>query len=156
MKTPVIARRQLDRRFSELRNQVTLLPTPRGGWIRLLRSVMGMRQEDLARRLNVSAQAAGALERREAEERVTLAALREAAEALDADLYYVLVPRVPLEVQVEVRVERIARGMASQVHHSMRMEDQETDSPGLQERIEEIKAQLRRTPHLLWALPDDG
>ena len=121
----------------------------------MLRGALALRQEDIAARLNVSRQAAGALERREAEETVTLAALREAAEALDAELYYVLVPRRPLQEQFEERIDRAARLLAGQVHHSMRMEDQATEPAELTERIEEIKAQFRLHPSLLRALPDE-
>lgn len=121
----------------------------------MLRGALVLRQEDLAARLDVSRQAAGALERREAEESVTLAALREAAEALDAELYYVLVPRRPLQEQFEERIDRAARLLAGQVHHSMRMEDQATEPAELTERIEEIKAQFRLHPSLLRALPDE-
>lgn len=147
--------RQLDQRFDALRIQGALLRTPRGGWLRLLRNALGLRQEDLGKRLKISKQAAGALERREAEETVTLAALREAADALDAELYYVLVPRRRLGEQIEERLDRTARFLAGQVHHSMRMEDQATGPAEMTERIEEIKAQLRRTPSLLWTLPDE-
>lgn len=105
--------------------------------------------------MKVSAQAVGALERREAEESVTLASLRQAADALDADLYYVLLPRKPIEERLEAEVDRVARFMAGQVHHSMRMEDQATDIPELLERIKEIKDRLRLTPSLLWTLPHD-
>ena len=154
MLTPASVR-QLDRRFDDLRSQAALLRTPRGGWIRLLRNALGLRQEDIGTRLRVSKQAAGALERREVEESVTLAELREAADALDAELYYVLVPRRRLNEQLEERLDRAARFLAGQVHHSMRMEDQATDPGEMTERIEEIKAQLRRTPSLLWTLPDE-
>lgn|GEM_PF-6848800 len=123
--------------------------------MRLLRNALEMRQEDLGDRLKVSAQAVGALERREAEGTVTLAALRQAADALGAELYYVLLPRQPIEAQLEARIDRVARFLAGQVHHSMRMEDQATDPPELQERIREIKDQLRLMPSLLWTLPDD-
>ena len=150
-----VTRRQLDRRLGALRGSIPLLRTPRGGWIRLLRTTLGMRQEDLAARLKVSAQAVGALERREAEESVTLASLRQAADALDADLYYVLLPRKPIEERLEAEVDRVARFMAGQIHHSMRMEDQATDIPELLERIKEIKDRLRLTPSLLWTLPHD-
>lgn len=151
----LFARRQLDRRFAELRTSVPLLRTPRGGWVRLLRTALGMRQEDLATRLKVSAQAVGALERREAEETVTLASLRQAADALDAELYYVLLPRQPIEARLEAEIDRAARFLAGQVHHSMRMEDQATEPAELLERIKEIKDQLRLTPSLLWTLPHD-
>jgi predicted DNA-binding mobile mystery protein A len=151
--TTPLARRQLDRRFAELRPLTSALRTPRGGWIRLLRTALGMRQEDLGARLRVSAQAVGALERREAADGVTLAALRQAADALDAELYYVLLPRQPLETQLEQKIDRAARFLAGQVHHSMRMEDQATEPAEFEERVNEIKEQLRLAPSLLWTLP---
>lgn len=148
-------RRQLDRRFDDLRTHAPLLRTPRGGWIRLLRNALGLRQEDLGKRLRITKQAAGALEKREAEESVTLAALREAADALDAELYYVLVPRRRLDEQLEEQLDRAARFLAAQVHHSMRMEDQATEPAEMTRRIEEIKTRLRLTPALLRTLPDE-
>lgn len=154
-KLPHTATRQLDRRFDDLRPHLSLLRAPRGGWIRLLRGVLGLRQQDLGSRLGISKQAAAALEHREAEETATLAALRQAADALDAELYYVLVPRRPLGEQFEDRLDRAARLLAGQVHHSMRMEDQETEPAEMRERIEEIKARLRLSPSLLRNLPDE-
>jgi hypothetical protein len=41
------------------------------------------------------------LERNEAEERITLATLRRAAEALDCTLVYAIVPNKPLEAMVQ-------------------------------------------------------
>jgi hypothetical protein len=89
------------------------------------------------------------------DEAVTLKALRQAADALGADLHYVLVPRQPLSAALEDRISRAARHLAGQVDHTMRLENQETGDAASQMRIRRIEEQLRLTPSLLWTLPDD-
>ena len=114
-----------------------------------------MRQQDLGGRLGVSNQAVADLERREAEEMVTLAKLRAAAHALGGELYYAVVPARPVAAILEERADRVARFLAGQVHHSMRMEDQATAEAEQEARMAEIKAHLLEVPSLLWSVPDD-
>lgn len=150
-----LASQQTERRFSALREQAVLFATPKGGWIRLLRTSLGMRQQDFGARLGITAQAAGQLEQREMDEAVTLKTLRQAADALGADLHYVLVPRQPLSAALEDRISRAARHLAEQVDHTMRLENQATGDAASQLRIRQIEEQLRLTPSLVWTLPDD-
>jgi predicted DNA-binding mobile mystery protein A len=150
-----LAVQQLERRFATLRQQAGLLATPKGGWIRMLRTSLGMRQHDLGARLGITAQAAGQLEQREIDEAVTLKALRQAANALGAELHYVLVPRQPVSAEVEDRISRAARYLAEQVDHTMRLENQSTGGAASEARVRQIEEQLRLAPSLLWTLPDD-
>jgi predicted DNA-binding mobile mystery protein A len=148
-------RKQLDARFAVLRENLAVLQPPRGGWIRSLRNALGMRQQDLGERLAVSSQAVADLERREAQELVTLSKLRTAAHALGAELYYVVIPVRPISAMLEERADRVARFLGGQVHHSMRMEDQATAEAEQKARLAEIKEHLLEVPSLLWTLPDD-
>jgi predicted DNA-binding mobile mystery protein A len=150
-----LAGQQMERRFSILREQAGLLSTPKRGWIRLLRTSLGMRQHDFGARLGITAQAAGQLEQREMNEAVTLKSLRQAADALGADLHYVFVPRQPLSATVEDRISRAARYLAGQIDHTMRLENQAPGEAASQARLRQIEEQLRLTPSLLWTLPDD-
>ena len=148
-------RKQLEARYTSIRKAAPMLQPPRGGWLRSLRNALGMRQQDLGRRLGVSRQAIAELERREADEAVTLGTLREAARALGAELHYVIVPVRPVHETLEDRATRVARFMAGQVHHSMRMEDQATGAAEQRARVEEIRQSLLQDPSLLWTLPDE-
>ena len=85
-----------------------------------------------------------------------LNALRDAAHVLGAELFVVVVPAEGVESVLESRAEALARVYAGQVHHSMRLEDQETGDAAWRARVAEIKATLLRTPSLLWAASDDG
>lgn len=112
-----------------------------------------MTQADLAKRLGVTRQAVTQLERREAEGSITLNALREAAEALGGRVAYVVVPEHRLSETLEERAYEIARHRVTTVRHTMRLEDQETDSD-VEERIREIAEDLLRSPERLWSHPD--
>lgn len=148
-------RKQLDRRLAKIREIAPLLPPPRGGWLRSLRNALGMRQQDLGNRLHVSTQAIADMERREVDGAITLATLRDAARALGGELHYVVLPIQPVQETMERRATQVARFMAGQVHHSMRMEDQGTSEEEQKDRFEELKEMLLKTPSLLWTVPDD-
>lgn len=148
-------RKQIDSRFTELQSRLPLMQPPRGGWIRAIRTALGMRQKDLGERLGTSSQAVADLERRETDGLVTVARLRSAAHALGAELFYVVIPARPLGETLDQRADAVARFLAGQVHHSMRMEDQATPDEEAQARVAELKAHLLEVPSLLWTLPDD-
>jgi hypothetical protein len=63
------------------------------GWLRSVRLTVGMPVEELARRQGVSEREIFRQEKTERESRITLWALRRAAEAMDCELNYALVPK---------------------------------------------------------------
>lgn len=149
-----LARTQLDSRFTRLRELSPFLSAPRGGWLRALRTSLGMRLQDVGARLSVSAQAVAQMESREAAGTITLNALRDAAAAMDAEVFVVVVPARGSAESLDQRAESVARVLAAQVHHSMRLEDQATGDAEWRARVAELKATLLRTPSLLWAMAD--
>src|SRR5580693_4421198 len=95
--------KQLDRSMEPFQT-AQKVPRPSKGWIRTIRQVLGVSSGELARRLGTSRQLPLQLETAEAEDRITLKSLRAAANALDCDLVYALVPRAnSLEETVEDR-----------------------------------------------------
>lgn len=120
------ARRQLDRQFAELAVASTLA-RPRLGWIRAVRDALGMSSRDLGRRMGISQPSVTALEQGEVADSIRLGSLRRAADAMECELVYFLVPRVSLDdfltrqalMQADRRLRRVA--------HHMRLEDQAVD-----------------------------
>lgn len=112
-----------------------------------------MSQAALADRMGVSQQMISQLEQRESSGNVTLNALQEAAEALGGQLVYAIVPARPLQKTLEDRALRIARQMTGSVHHTMRLEDQETGSDP-DERTRELARELMASPGRLWSALD--
>jgi len=87
--------RQLDTALDRWRS-ADLPSRPPSGWIKAVREGLGMAATHLATRLGVTTSTVTRLETSEADDTISLATLRRAAEALDCELRYVLVPRQSL------------------------------------------------------------
>lgn len=109
---------------------------PQMGWIRAIRQATGVTTRELAKRLGQARSRTNALEKSEAEYRITLGALREAADALGCQLVYALVPK---SGSIQELAEQQARAKATEnvraVEHTMALEDQAVG--GVDEKIEE-------------------
>src|SRR5690349_7179776 len=119
-------------------------PRPQEGWIRAIREVTGVPLRQLAQRLHRSLPLVNYLEKSEAEYRITLGSLRDAADALGCQLVYALVPK---NGSIQALSEESARTKAAEnvraVEHSMALEDQAVG--GVEEKIgEETRRILKR------------
>jgi predicted DNA-binding mobile mystery protein A len=83
-----------------------------------------MSASQLATRLGTTRQAVSDLERRESRGTVTLGALKRAADALDCDVVYALVPRTSLSAMRERQARRRAERELGRIAHSMGLEAQ--------------------------------
>jgi predicted DNA-binding mobile mystery protein A len=130
---------QLDRNL-EPYQAARKVPRPSKGWVRAIRQALGISSGELARRLGTSRQLPLQLEKSEAEDRITLKSLRAAANALDCDLVYALVPRAgSMQELIENRARAEAKDRVLGVEHSMALENQAVG------RIDEaVEAETRR------------
>lgn len=127
-RTSAQARTRLDARLERLR-PLGQEPIPHRGWVRAIRDALGMSARELAERMRVSQATITDLERSELRETIQLATLKRAADALDCDLAYVLLPRRSLDESVRAQARRKARRHLAHVAHNSRLEDQAiTDS----------------------------
>jgi predicted DNA-binding mobile mystery protein A len=117
---------------------------PKRGWIRAIRQALGMSGGQLGRRLGLTRQGVEDLERREAARSVTLAALAEAARALDAELVYAIVPRTSLEEARRARARAVAERELGRVAHSMRLEAQGVSKAEHNRQVTELQNELLR------------
>jgi predicted DNA-binding mobile mystery protein A len=134
-RTPI--RRRLDARFDRLRNLADGSP-PHRGWLRAIRDALGMSSAELGARLGVSSQTVLDLERSEQHKTIRLETLQRAADALDSDLVYVLLPRVRLDDAVEAQARRKAMRYLNRVAHHSRLEDQSLNDDDLEEQLNEL------------------
>jgi predicted DNA-binding mobile mystery protein A len=143
---------QIDRKLPQLREAAEVLSAsaPPTGWVKALRQSLGLTTVALGRRLKVKQQSATELEDSERAGTITLASLRRAANALDADLVYALVPRKKLRDTIAERARQLAKERVSPVAHSMRLEAQGLSEKELAEQIEELARDLERRPRELW------
>lgn len=143
---------QIDRRLPRLRRAANVLidSVPSPGWIKALRQSLGLTAEAFARQLKVKRQTAEELEESEKSSTITVASLRRAAAALDADFVYAIVPRRKLRDTISARARALAKERIATVAHSMRLEAQGLSDKELEEQIEELARDLERRPRDLW------
>jgi predicted DNA-binding mobile mystery protein A len=117
---------QLDR---SLVHVPALPPRPSGGWIASVREALGLSLRQIGKKMRASGQAIQQFERAEADDRITLRALRRVAEAMGCELVYVLVPRSGSfeELAEHPTRERVAHDVKSVVH-TMALEDQKPEN----------------------------
>jgi predicted DNA-binding mobile mystery protein A len=88
-----IVRRGLEQRLGPLKEAQTMALRPARGWLRAVRDAVGLSQEDVARKLGTKRQSYAQLETAEARGAISLASLQRAAEVMDCELVYFIVPR---------------------------------------------------------------
>jgi len=146
-----LMRRQIERRlepWSTLDRK-----TPAIGWLRTVREALGMSAAQLAARIGMSRQGVSDLEAREREGTVTLAALRKAANGMECDLVYGIVPRTSLTRTLEDQARLTAIRELDRVAHTMRLEAQATEGDALQALVRERSKELLETERQIWGTP---
>lgn len=134
------ARRHLDSRFARLK-EVASQPVPHRGWVRAIRDALGMSTTELAARMGVTQSRISAVEQGEVAGTIKLETLRRAAEALDCDLVYALVPRTTLSESVHRQARRKAEAHLRTVQHHMRLEGQAVTGD-VEDELEDVVSAL--------------
>jgi len=118
---------------------------PAQGWIRFIRQSIGMSMRQLGSRLNIRPQSVADLEKREAEGKVTLHALRDAAEALDMKLVYAIVPKHgTVNDLVHGQARKLALDAVRRTSISMSLEDQSVSRDELLREVDNLAEDLIR------------
>lgn len=116
----------LDGRLAALRAARVNAAKPARGWLRAVREALGLAQGGVAEKLAVTRQAYADYEAAEARGTITLNSLQRAAEAMECELVYFLVPRETVAASYRELAQRhdpaFKRLRASE--HSMALEDQ--------------------------------
>jgi predicted DNA-binding mobile mystery protein A len=149
------ARTSLEDRFQAWRQLPAKGARPYGGWVRAIREALGMTAEDLAERMGVSQPSLTRLEKSERESGARLDTLIRAADALECDFVYALVPRRPLDDLVTEQARRRALDRVHQVAQTMALEDQAIADDKLAKQVE-IWTGFYRTHPGLWRSGDDS
>lgn len=139
------ARRQLDKRLNSLRN-LDVFAKPSRGWIKAIREALGLNTRQYAKRLGLSQSRAVDIEHAEQDGSITIDSLRRAADALDCQLVYALVPNKPLETLVEDRARKQAIARLNTTGHSMALEDQRVSKEDEEEQLKALMRKLIEQP----------
>lgn len=145
----VLARKHLEARIGSLRDSGINARPPRG-WIRALRDALGITAAQLGQRLGVSQSQATHLEQGEMDDSITLRSLRAAAEVLECELVYALVPRQPLDELLQGHAKRVAEQRLARTSHTMALENQALTKADLATERDRLVAELLTDPRRIW------
>ncbi len=134
--------------FASLK-QVAMPPT---GWIKAIRTAIGMSMQQLGNKLNVSRQGVMDIEKREKHGSITIKSLREIARAMDMQLVYGFVPNDgSLDALIEKRATELATQIVMRTANTMKLEDQANSKKRIETAIRERAAAIKNEmPKILW------
>lgn len=142
---------QLDAKILQF-SSLSQVATPPTGWIKAIRTALGMSMQQLGNKLSISKQGVLEIERREKDGSITIKALRETARVMDMKLVYGFVPNDgSLDALIEKRATDLARQIVLRTSNTMKLEDQAITTgrihTAIKEKTEDIKYEM---PKILW------
>ena len=127
------------------------LYVPAEGWIRTMRTALGMSGAQLARRLNFTRGAISDAEKNERSGAITLRTLENMAAAMNSRLVYTFVPEKSIKDVKSARAKEKAEQIVSKADTHMALESQELAKGQRQYEIERIGQELLQTmPSDFW------
>jgi len=125
---------------------------PSVGWIKAIRTVLGISLEQLGNKLGMTKQGIKSIEVREKDGSITIKSLQDVGRVLDMKFVYGF---VPLDGSLEALIDRKARVLAEKIvsrsSQTMKLEDQENSNERLQKAIDERVVQIKNEmPGSLW------
>jgi predicted DNA-binding mobile mystery protein A len=142
---------QMDRKLSRYKSLITN-EIPRDGWIKAIRTTLGMSLRQLGSRLQITPQSVSELEKREKNRTITLQSLQEAGEAMNMTFVYGFVPKEgSIHSEIEKKARETATAVVMRTAVSMDLESQSNSAERLRKaiktRTDEI---LQKLPRYLW------
>ena len=128
------------------------LTNPQIGWIKTIRTTLGMSLEQLGNKLGINKSSVARMEKRESNGSITLSTMEDAGKAIGMKFIYGFVPfDGSIENLIEKKAKKLATEIVMRTAGTMKLEDQE-NSPGriknaIEERTKEIMEEM---PKILW------
>ncbi len=134
--------------FASLK-EVALPPT---GWIKAIRTSLGMSMQQLGNKLSITKQGVQDMEKREKDGSITIKSLRELGRVLDMQLVYGFVPNDgSLDALIEKKAAELATAIVLRTANTMKLEEQGNSQERLRNAIKERTAVLNNEmPKILW------
>jgi len=144
MDTKALGRKHLERRLAPLRE--LNFARPQRGWLRAMREALGLTTRKLAQRMDKVQSAVIDMEKSEARESISLASLRQAAEAMNCVLVYAIIPKEPIDDLLRARATEVAEQQFARASHTMALENQSLSRADQKAERERLIDELLRGP----------
>lgn len=146
-----LQRQILDEKLKDWINLKDKKP-PISGWIKAIRTGLGITNKQLGELLGVDPSVIPRLEKREAEGKVTLEVLNRTAHAMGCKLVYAIVPEhsdATLKSIIHEEAKKLAEIMVARAEHTMHLEDQTAKLN--KEKLNELARELaKKTDSRIW------
>jgi len=157
-KNKKILHQQRERIDFLLKPLIPVLPdkvtAPRLGWIKTIRQNLGLSTLKLAERLGIERSVVSRMEKRESQKRVTLETLEKAAQAMECQLIYFIVPQneSSFENLLDRKSLEAAKKLFQRVNHSAELENQAVKSKEYEEKqLRKLARELKeKLSPLIW------
>jgi predicted DNA-binding mobile mystery protein A len=135
-------------RLASLKEEVV----PSTGWIKAIRTSLGMSMQQLGNKLNISKQGVLDIERREKDGSISIKSLREVALVMDMKLVYGFIPLDgTLDALIEKKAKELAKQIVMRTAHTMQLEDQANSNKRIEAAIRERTVAIQNEmPKILW------
>jgi len=135
-------------RLASLKEEIV----PSTGWIKAIRTSIGMSMQQLGNKLNISKQGVLDIERREKDGSISIKSLREVAHVMDMKLVYGFIPLDgTLDALIEKKAKELAKQIVMRTAHTMQLEDQANSNERIEAAIRERTAAIQNEmPKILW------
>jgi predicted DNA-binding mobile mystery protein A len=149
LKTVVI--QQYRENVNRVKRKVDGLFVPSEGWIRTVRTALGMSGAQLGRRLGVTRASVSNTEKAELNGGVTLKAMQQMAEGMGCRFVYAIVPEKDIEAVVYRRAVEKAREQVKAASVHMALEDQALSKDKLEVEVKRLADEmLDKSSSELW------
>ena len=119
---------------------------PSSGWLRVIRGALGLNIRQLADRLGVQHSSVSRLEKREVQGKATIESLTKAAEAMNCQLIYAIVPKAGfnnLNEIIDQQATILANYLVKKTGHNMRLESQGISDKEMKKQISQLAIELK-------------
>ena len=137
-----IQREEIERALGQDQQLRVQLQPPTGGWLKGIRTALGMTAKQLGRRIGISQATVSQAELAESEGRITLKTLRKMADGMGCELVYAVVPRASLDMIVFNNANRAAQRIVGEVSQGMALEGQSTDDSSRAAQVDTLRERL--------------
>lgn len=151
MKTKRLQIEHLEKKIKPLKKAEGIV-TPQVGWIKTIRTALGMSLAQLSKKLGRNRSSIARMEEREASGSITIKTMEEVGRAMGMKFIY---GYVPIDGSIDNLIEKEARNLATEIvmrtSGSMKLEDQENSPERIRKAIEErTKEIMEEMPKKLW------
>jgi predicted DNA-binding mobile mystery protein A len=152
MNKKLLLTQQLNAKIKAFAPAEYITSPPPTGWIKAIRTALGMSLAQLGKRLRITRQSVLEIERREKEGSITIKSLKEIATALDMQLVYGFVPNDgSLDALIEKKAKELAHKIVLRTSNTMILEDQGNSEERIDQAIKERTAIIKNElPKMLW------